>query len=371
MQKALFRHSDIQDPYRYYANMLRESPLFRDKDSGAWVIYGYASCKKILEDDRAKIPGQPPAAFEPLNEYALRMIRNLVRLKNADGHAAAREVTSALFANRGQVSIPDIIERLLPAGHGPFAIDWMEAVANKLPVLILAESLGFSPADTGRILAGIEDLVRILSPLRTDEQVIALNKVAEEIYLLTERYLADRGIFDRPDVYVSNLVGLFIQSYDAGRGLLGNSLLQCLQQGDLTQIRAGKGDYLTGCVRETLRYDPPVHNTRRMLAEDIKLHDLTLEKGELVVLMLAAANRDAQQFVHPHIFDPCRHNLHEILTFGGGAHECMAHHFSVHMATEALHILFQTYKNIELMEKPGYEPLVNVRVPRQMQIRLS
>jgi len=170
---------------------------------------------------------------------------------------------------------------------------------------------------------------------------------------------------------VSNLIVLFIQSYDAGRGLLGNSLLQCLQQGDLTQLHAGNRDYITRCVRETLRYDPPVHNTRRILIEDIKLDDITLQKGENVVLMLAAANRDAQQFVDPDIFDPFRGNHHELLTFGSGAHVCMAHHFSVHMATEALHFLFQAYKNIELVEKPGYEPLVNVRVPREMLIGLS
>ncbi|MES1160333.1 MAG: cytochrome P450 [Bacteroidota bacterium] len=371
MQKALFRHSDIQDPYSYYTARLRESPLLWDKDSGAWVIYGYASCKQLLQDSRAEIPGLPPAALEPLNEVALRLVRNLVRLKNAPSHVTAREITSALFTNRVQVSIPDSMEKLLPPGRGPFAFDWMVTVANKLPVLILAESLGFSPADSGRILDGIGDLVRILSPFRTDEQVMALNRAAEEIYLLTERHLADRGIFDSPESYVSNLVGLFIQSYDAGRGLLGNSLVQCLQQGDLSQLRAGNKDYISRCVRETLRYDPPVHHTRRVLISAIELEDITLQKGELIVLMLAAGNRDDQQFAQPEIFDPFRENLQDILTFGSGAHECMAHHFSVHMATEALHYLFQAYKNIELVEKPGYEPLMNVRVPRQLLVGLS
>jgi len=109
-------------------------------------------------------------------------------------------VTSPLFEKREQVSIPDIIERLLATGHGRVANDWMATVGNKLPILVLAESFRFSRADTARILAGIGDLVRIMSPIRTAEQVIALNKAAEDIYLLTERCLADRGIFDRPEV---------------------------------------------------------------------------------------------------------------------------------------------------------------------------
>jgi cytochrome P450 len=106
------------------------------------------------------------------------------------------------------------------------------------------------------------------------------------------------------------------------------------------------------------------------LTEDIVINDTTLGKGQVLVLMLAAANRDAQQFTRPDLFDPYRHNNHELLTFGSGTHECMARHFSIHMTTEALRYLFQAYNKIELLEQAAYEPLVNVRVPREMMIHL-
>src|SRR5258708_944984 len=240
MQTALFRHSDIADPYGFYTTMLTRSPLFRDKDSGAWIIYDYAHCKQLLHDEKAQIPEQAPKDLELMNVYSLRLIRNLVRLRNPSDHVLARLVTLKLFETKVSVSITGILEQLLPSRKQP---------ANQ-----------FITVDQNRI----------------------------------------------PVICVSNLVGLFIQSYDAGRGILGNSLLQLSLQGDLSKLQAGNRDYIAAAVLETLRYDPPVHNPRRILTEDIFIDHTKLEKGQLVVLMLAAANRDARRFTHTGIFDPYR-----------------------------------------------------------------
>ncbi|HWK07114.1 MAG TPA: cytochrome P450 [Puia sp.] len=395
MHTPLFRHSDVQDPYGFYATMLMEDRLIRDKDSGAWIIYQYAHCQQLLHNGKAQIPGQAPGDLALMNDYCLRLIRNLVRLRNPSDHLLARLITLKLFETKVPVSISGIMERLLPAPNGlPTPIDWMGAVANQLPIRILAESFGFSPADTARILATIGDLVRIMSPVKTPEQIDLLNEAVEEIYLLTERRLHDNGIYETiqekikglvplgparsgvapfdkdsiPVICVSNLMGLFIQSYDAGRGILGNSLLQLLLQGDRSELQAGNRDYIASAVQETLRYDPSVHNTRRILTEDILLDNIRLEKGQSVVLMLAAANRDARQFARPEVFDPYRDNNHELLTFGSGSHECIARHFSAHMATEALLYLFQAHPDIQLLARPSYAPLVNVRVPNELLI---
>lgn len=384
MQTALFRHSDVHDPYELYAKMLIEHPLFRDISNGAWVIYDYAHCQQLLHNDLAQIPGQAPGSLESLNEYSLRLIRHLVRLNNPPDHALTRKVVLRLFDTRTSVPIPELVNQLLPPKNAPIAIDWMATVCKQLPVQILAAGFGFSKTDTNTILTGIEDLIKIMLPVRTAGQTAAINKASEEIYTITERHFIERifeqlwekmpGSFDKDlilPVCVSNLVGLFIQSYDAGRGILANSLLQLLVHGDPKELYSGNREYISRCVLETLRYDPPVHNTRRILTEDRMVSNTKLEKGQTVILMLAAANRDARQFAHPGIFDPYRDNNKELLTFGNGAHECMARHFSIHMATEALLYLFQNYNKIELRSSPGYEPLMNVRIPKEMLVVLS
>jgi cytochrome P450 len=122
-------------------------------------------------------------------------------------------------------------------------------------------------------------------------------------------------------------------------------------------------------VTEVLRYDPPVHHTRRVAGEDIYLDHHIFKKGEPVVLMLASANRDERQFANPDIFDIHRSNNHDHLTFGYGAHSCLAATFSVRLAAETLVHLVHSYKDIRLEEKEiKYEALANVMLPNQLHI---
>jgi cytochrome P450 len=155
---------------------------------------------------------------------------------------------------------------------------------------------------------------------------------------------------------VSNLAGLLIQSFDAGRGTLSNTLLHSLkhEQQDVT---------------ETLRFDSPIHNTRRIATEDI---DQNIKKGQSILIVLASANRDEKQFLHADTYDSSRSNNSTLLTFGAGAHACLAKQLSVNMATEALNFLFTTYPNTRLIQQGiEYEPLINARLPKQLLISLQ
>ena len=124
-------------------------------------------------------------------------------------------------------------------------------------------------------------------------------------------------------------------------------------------------------IIESLRFDPPIHNTRRVAVGDIVLNDMVIKKGDKIVLVLASANRDANQFLNPENFDPTRVNNGEHLTFGTGGHECLAKHFSIRLATDALLYLFGQYKNVSLLdENIDYEPLSNARLPKNILISI-
>ena len=74
----------------------------------------------------------------------------------------------------------------------------------------------------------------------------------------------------------------------------------------------------------------------------------------------------------PDSFNIERINNAEQLTFGIGSHRCLAEHFSVNMATATLSYLFEKYKAIKLVEKQiQYEPVVNVRLPKNILISLA
>ena len=157
-----------------------------------------------------------------------------------------------------------------------------------------------------------------------------------------------------------------IQSYDAGRGILSNSLLQITDHKTFSNKTA-----IERSVIETLRFDPPIHNTRRIANADISLGKTTIRKGDKILVVLASANRDFKKFENESNFDIERFNNKEHLTFGIGGHQCLAKHFSIYLATEVLWFLFNEYKTITLLENNiEYEPMVNARLPKSIWISI-
>jgi cytochrome P450 len=123
-------------------------------------------------------------------------------------------------------------------------------------------------------------------------------------------------------------------------------------------------------VIETLRFDPPIHNTRRVAVANIELNGITIKKDDLILVVLAAANRDPDQFANSMTFDIKRENNNEHLTFGTGEHMCLAKYFSVQLATEALYYLFTHYKVSLLGNEAEYEPMINARLPKAIWISI-
>jgi cytochrome P450 len=129
---------------------------------------------------------------------------------------------------------------------------------------------------------------------------------------------------------------------------------------------------LSKFVTEVLRYDPPVHNTRRIAARDFDLDGRLIQQGQPILIVVAAANRDEKKFAAPAAFNIHRSNNHDLLTFGYGPHTCLAASFSIRMAADTLSHLVNSCEHIRLEEEQlEFEPLINVRLVRRLMITLS
>lgn len=357
--------------------MLNESPVYWDAENKVWGIYSYDACQTILNSTVAAIPLQNNGALEKMNEHSKILIQHLARLNNPPQHQKARLAAAQLYNAMKPTQIADILNSLLIDCKPE--LDWVETVCKKLPVINVLKSFDFPDTTIELFLTNIERLVKIMLPQKTEQQILEINEVSQEIYTLTEQHIttklsslmndSNREIpkEEQLTLYVCNLIGLILQSYDAGRGILSSTLLQLLNH----PINVYKKSNFQKVVTETLRYDPPIQNTRRVLTENLIINDQTLKKGDSVIVVLAAANRDVAKFTNPNQFDINRSNNAEHLTFGAGIHTCVAKHYAVQMTVDALHQLFTKYKNIQLIESDmEYEPLVNARLHKKMIIKL-
>lgn len=383
MTSTLFLLSDVQDPYSLYKSMMDKNPIHWDDKNKTWEIYSYEYCIEVLKNPNAFIPAINLNNEPQLNKHAVDILTNLTRLSNGIEHTINREIASLLFSNLQSVGINTIVSQLIKNDLIENKIDWANVVCKKLPVLVVLKSFDFTANDCEFVLDKIETLVKIMLPDKTEEQVKLINEIAEEIFSMVEKQLSRLDFYNpllnkisESEVLsideiktkaISNLIGLLIQSYDAGRGILSNSLLQIIKHKTFaTRTTIEKS------VIETLRFDPPIHNTRRIANADITLGETIIKKGEKIFVVLAAANRDSEKFENESNFDIERFNNNENLTFGIGGHQCLAKYFSINLATDALWFLFNEYKTVTLLDHNiEYEPMVNARLPKSIWILIQ
>ncbi|OQP59883.1 hypothetical protein A3860_35825 [Niastella vici] len=385
MRSVLFLQSEEPDPYALYKSMRSTTPVFRDDANKITGIYSYGYCKAILNNPLALIPSINNTG---LNEQALIMVNRFARLRNPPAHAAARQAATGMLTCAKPYPASQLVKELLAGNSDSPQINWVDVVCKQLPVLMLLKGFDFSKDDCKELTARIEHIVKIMHPGKSEEQIAGINEVATCIYQIIERHILNSPLLSRVlntgipgdglnkdewlAVCVSNLAGLLIQSYDACRGLLGNAMIQMLNYSTSLRQIVNDRSNLKKFVIETVRYDPPVQNTRRIAGDDIVLADWKIKKGEMLLIVLAAANRDESHFSDPDTFNIHRSNNTDHLTFGTGAHACLAADFAIGMTMAAIHCFFDQYPNAKLYSDPiQYEAAVNGRLPKNLIISLT
>jgi len=361
------------DHVAIYQKQLKEQPLYYDPNLKIWVAYSYAYCKALLLNTDVQVPVPAIGDDSPLNDKAKLLLRNMARVSNDAQHVASHEAAMLIYRRFSQAPVSEVLETLLDETDIR-EFDWVEVVCKQLPIRLILKRLGFNEADSSYISINLAALLRIMLPNKTADDIKMITQVTDGYYEIAEKYVDSLALpvdEKTKELIVCNLIGLFIQCYDAGRGLLCNTFLNLLRHNN--KMRAGKVDdsFYKELVDETLRHDPPVHNTRRLAVVDISLGGQTIKAGETVMIVLAAANLDPEVFNNPRQFDIMRDNNDKHLTFGLGGHNCLAKYFSIDMAAEACRYIADKYPSTRLLQNEfTYEPQLNVRLVKELVVSL-
>jgi cytochrome P450 len=346
---------------------------------GAWLLSDYADVAAALRDPRFSVrrtsrwvnssidPGVQDAVRRNHEKAKLREFKRILArsLLFVDGHSHTRlrRVMHAGFsaaslqrqAPRIAAIVDGLIRQILAkaacnaAGESIVAFDFIADFARPLPVLVIADLLGVDlqgpDMQTDFVAAATAIAAFIGSPAPTMEQALAAQDALTGMLDYFHDVIAQRRMQPQPG---DDLVGQLIRAADSGkisatellaqcctllfagyettRHLLGNGLLALLQHQDqwraLQKSQQNERDKLPGALRELLRYDSPVQYTGRRLIADVEMHGRQLRKGALVILRIAAANRDPRRFTNPDQLDIDRDEGNH-LSFGYGPHVCI------------------------------------------------
>jgi unspecific monooxygenase len=148
------------------------------------------------------------------------------------------------------------------------------------------------------------------------------------------------------DEVVASAVLLLYAGHAASVYVFVNGLVAMLERG----LEPEPG-HLPECVEEMLRFDSALQLFERTATEDVRIGDVTVERGQKIAALLGAANRDPAVFVDPDTFLPTRDpNPH--LAFGVGVHFCLGAPLARMELAESLGLLWSRMPGLRLVAPP-------------------
>jgi cytochrome P450 len=360
-----------EDPYPYYAGLVARRPLSRDDALGLWVATGAAAVTDVLTSEACRVrPVAEPVPAAIAGSSAGDVFGRLVRMNDGPAHAALKPaVTAALdalaparVASLARASAIELAGGLAP--HRDRA--GLDAFAVRLAPSVVARLLGAPPDALPEIVRDAGDFVAGIAPGAT-QAALARGIAAADALLARGRSLASSGGLvatlarhvpaSAADAVVANALGFLSQAYDATAGLIGNTLVALARHPECRDAA------LPRVVSEVARHDAPVQNTRRFVAADAVIGGQRMKEGDVVLVVLAAANRDPEANPDPARFDVGR-SAPRTFTFGVGPHACPGAMLATTIAAAGVETLLAAGLDLDgLGDGVVYRPSANARVP--------
>lgn len=357
------------DPYPYYAQLRAQGGLVYHEGLKLWVASSAKAVATVLAHADCHVrPTHEPVPKAIASGVAGKVFGQLMRMNEGERQRCPRSAIQPGLAMIDRDEINTLVSARLIS---PDAEGLHKAMFHG-PVCVVAALLGFTPAQ-GRVISELTaDFVACLSPLSGQAQLDAAHAAAEQLSGYFIELLDDphnqsaplAGIRQRfaasssdSDAMIANLIGLLSQTHEATAGLIGNALLTLIRNPQWLNDSINIDDL----VAEAQRFDPSVQNTRRFVAADCEIEGVKLNAGDVILVLLASANRDPQLNDQPDAFmfeRPQRRSF----TFGAGRHQCPGQMLAMTIASATLTQILALKPALDRLTW-RYRPSLNGRIP--------
>jgi cytochrome P450 len=379
--------SSRPEPYEILRRLRAASPFVARP--GLVVVARHADCWRVLRDptvsserDRARLAA---STRRPRT-------RNFLHLDPPD-HTRLRRLVSKAFSPRVvtalEPKVRDIVHELVTNAAIQGHLEVVTDLAYPLPVRVICELLGVPAADYPVFHEWSATLTQTLEPPLpgdADSQSTAEASKARRHFVAYFRDLiAERRVRPQEDL-VSYLVRveedgdqlsesellstcalLLTGGHETTVNLVSNGILALLRHPDQCAAVRADPSLAAGVVEETLRYDAPVQVTGRVASSPFQLGDAHVSEGDLLLLLLAAANRDPEVFDDPDTFD-IRRGATQHLAFAAGPHFCLGASLARLEGTLVFEAFVTRVGNPRLHAPPVYKPNLNLRGPERLLV---
>jgi hypothetical protein len=337
----------LANPYPLFARLREEDPVHWDPFLHTWVVTRYADVMEVLHTfsaNRTHTPEKLQAMGLPEMSPIARLMIKQMLFMDAPAHTRLRALASHAFTPARvsvlRTHIREIANQLLDNVESQGRMDVIRDLAEPLPAIVTAEMLGVPVGDREQLKHWSANFAEMLGNFQHNpEHSSRMLRTVHDMTGYFREAVRNQRTHPRPGLIhslmtavldgdqlseeeiVANAIVTMVGGQETTTNLIGNGVLALLRHPAETQKLKSDSSLVPSAVEEMLRYESPSQHTGRIAANDREIGGRTIRKGEAVMAVMAAANRDPRRFPDPDSFDVTRKdNKH--LAFGYAAHFC-------------------------------------------------
>jgi cytochrome P450 len=366
----------LANPYPLFRRLRTEDPVHWDVFLHTWVVTRYVDVLEVLHTFSAERTHTPEKlksmGLSEMGPIAQLMVKQMLFM-DPPSHTRLRSLASQAFSPARvavlRSHIREIVNRLLDDVQNKGQMDIIRDIAEPLPAIVTAEMLGVplsdrlklktwsadfaemlgnfqhNPEHAPRMLHAVQDMTAYFRDCIRRQQDHPQEGLVQS--LMTAEVDGDRLTEEE---VVANSIVTMVGGQETTTNLIGNGILTLLRNpGEMKRLR-DDASLIPGAVEEMLRYESPSQHTGRLASRDVALGGRMIQKGQAVMAVMAAANRDPERFPDPDRFDIAR-NDNRHLAFGYAAHFCFGAALARVEGQEAFEAIFRRLHSLEL--QPG------------------
>ncbi|MCB0994113.1 MAG: cytochrome P450 [Acidimicrobiales bacterium] len=377
------------DPWDAYRWLRDEAPVFWDPVQQLWGISRYADVVALEKQGQlySSVPGSRPKIDQHGDQ-------SMINLDDPD-HQAQRNLVARRFTPRAARShedhvravVTEILDAVAPLGE----CEAIEAIASRLPAMMICELLGYPPEMWEKIRYWSEETMHQggqTNPAGAPHfDLSSPGGAGMEFAELTVPLIEQRRADPQDDLIsvwahhegwdIAKVLQETILVLDGGaettRTVIGSIIRELALRPDQRQLLVDDPGLLsTTAVEEFIRWVSPVLNMRRTATADHELHGQQISAGDELLLLYPSANRDERAFDDPDTFDVTRPGNRHV-AFGFGTHFCLGSHLARLEIRVMFEELLARMPDWELVDpaEPQIVPATFARAYDRIRIRFS
>ncbi|MCF8566726.1 cytochrome P450 [Alicyclobacillus tolerans] len=360
------------NPFEWYEDMRRHSPVRYDEARQSWDVFLYEDVDKILRDH---------VTFSSVRPKFGPNLLGSVLSSDPPKHSQLRNIVSQAFTPRTvqemEPRIQSICDNLLDDVAAQGTMDLVRDFSYPLPVIVIAEMLGVPSSDhhlfkkwsdviakgaSENSMSAIQSLLAEKAETKRQlddyfSNILAERKVHPGDDLITKLVQAEvDGERLSQDELLEFCILLLAAGNETTTNLITNAIRSFVEERDLQEKLRKTPEAIDTATEEVLRFYSPIQATNRYATADVDLRGNAIRAGQQVVIWMGSANRDEAQFPNAAEFVADRSpNKH--IAFGHGIHFCLGAPLARLEAHVALPTLLRRLQRMELVPGSSLKPI--------------